>query len=140
MPLAANAQSVTLEPGLYTYSNIISLSGRELSADRGEYCVREGQNSKSLDELVSSLSGGGECTLENVSMGQTRGQADLTCTKTQLGMDMSGTLQAEFGPDFYKVNTNAVLGRFLPVQAKTDIRRKSACPESKLSPDSDNPI
>lgn len=129
-----SAQSVTLDPGLYDYSHVVSMGGRALPADTYEYCVREGRNSRTLDELVASLAGDGECTVSNVNMTGSTGRADLTCTDTDLGMDISGTLEAEYGSDFYDVISRAKMGP-LPVRVDTKVRRRGDCPANWNNPD-----
>ncbi len=129
----AAAQSVTLDPGLYDYSHTLMIGGRGMPADKYEYCVREGQNSKTLDELVESLAGDGECTVSNVNMTSSTGRADILCTGTDLG-DVSGTMEAEYGADFYTVDTRADLGP-LPVHVKTKVRRRGDCPADWNNPD-----
>lgn len=133
LPCLANAQTVTLDPGLYDYSHVVSVGGQALPADAYEYCVREGRNSRTLDELVDSLAGDGECTVSNLNMTASTGRADLTCTDTDLG-NVSGTLEAEYGPDFYDVDARAKLGP-LPVHVKTEVRRRGDCPANWTNPD-----
>ena len=123
----AAAQSVTLEPGLYDYSNIFSTGDLVLATDESEYCIKDGENSKTLDELVASLAGDGNCTVSNVSMTDSTGRANLVCTGTDLGVDIAGTLDAKFGSDFYDVDTRAKLGP-LDVLVKTKVRRRGDCP------------
>jgi hypothetical protein len=109
------------------------IGGRGMPADKYEYCVREGQNSKTLDELVESLAGDGECTVSNVNMTSSTGRADIVCTGTDLG-DVSGTMEAEYGADFYTVDTRADLGP-LSVHVKTKVRRRGDCPADWNNPD-----
>lgn len=139
LPHMVSAQSVTLDPGFYDYSHTFILGGREISSDQNEYCLREGENSRTLDELVASLSESGECSISNVSMTSSTGSADVVCTDTGLGMDISGRLEAEFGSDFYNVDTRAALGQFIPIHVKTKIRRRGACPEGSENLDDVSP-
>ena len=135
LPQLAAAQSVTLAPGLYDYSHVITMLGNETPADTYEYCVEDGENSKTLDELVAGLSDGGQCTVSNVNMTSTTGRADIVCTETGLGMDVSGTLEATYGPDFYDVYTTAKLGPIGGIKVKTKVRRRGDCPEGWDNPD-----
>lgn len=134
LPQMASANSVTLDPGLYDYSHTISMGGRALPADEYEYCVQEGKNTKTLDELVASLAGDGECTVSNVNMTSSTGRADISCTDTDLGMDVDGTLNATYGADFYDVDTTANLGP-IQVLVKTTVRRRGECPADWDNPD-----
>ncbi|MEP4052871.1 MAG: DUF3617 family protein [Litorimonas sp.] len=138
MPQIAVANSVTLDPGLYDYSHVVMMGGRALPADEYEYCVEEGQNSKTLDELVASLAGDGECTVSNVNMTSSTGRADVACTDTELGMDISGTLEAEYTSSSYDVDTRADIG---PIQllVKTKVRRRGECPVDWDNPDNVSP-
>jgi len=133
-PTLAQAQTVSLKPGLYDYSHVFNLGGQDVSADEYEYCLREGENSKTLDELVESLSSGGECKLSNVSMTRSTGRADIACTDTGLGMDIRGTIEAEFGSDFYDVNAFAAFGP-LQLVVKSKVRRRGECPVNWKNPD-----
>ena len=110
------------------------MAGGELPGQSYEYCLREGENSKTLDELVATLSDGAECSVTNVSMTSTTGRADVSCSDTGLGMDISGRIEAKFGPDFYDVDTQAKLGQFIPIQVKTKVRRRGACPVKSDTP------
>lgn len=139
LPQTVFAQSVTLDPGLYSYSNIINIAGSTMPDDKGEYCVRAGENSRTLDEIVESLSGGAKCTLNNVSMTATHGQANLFCRDTSLGMEISGVLKAEFSSTSYDVDTNGIIGGFLPLQTQTKIRRIGVCPAENLEAHEPNP-
>lgn len=134
LPQMANAQTLTLDPGLYDYSHSFTVAGGELPGQSYEYCLREGENSKTLDELVATLSDGAECSVTNVSMTSTTGRADVSCSDTGLGMDISGRIDAKFGPDFYDVDTQAKLGQFIPMQVKTKVRRRGACPIKSDTP------
>ena len=138
MPQIAVASSVTLDPGLYDYSHVVMMGGSALPADEYEYCVEDGQNSKTLDELVASLAGDGECTVSNVNMTSSTGRADVACTDTELGMDISGTLEAEYTSSSYDVDTRADIG---PIQllVKTKVRRRGECPVDWDNPDNVSP-
>ncbi len=138
LPQLAAAQTVTLAPGLYDYAHVVSIGGMALPADESEYCIAEGDNSKTLDELVASLAGDGECTVSNVNMTGSTGRADLSCTDTDLGMDISGTLTADYGPDFYNVDTRASLGP-MQVLVRTEVRRRGECPANWGNPDDITP-
>jgi len=133
-PHIVSAQSVTLDPGLYDYSHVVVIGGGAMPADEYEYCVKEGKNSKTLDELVASLAGDGECTVSNVNMTASTGRADVTCTGTDFGLNISGTMEAEYGSNFYTVDTRADLGP-LEVLVKTNVRRRSDCPADWGNPD-----
>ncbi len=139
LPVTASAQNVTLEPGLYNFTNSFSLGGREMPANAQTYCVLNGENTITLEELVANLSEGGHCSLSNVTMTSSTGRADLTCTDTGLGLDVTGTLDAKFGPDFYDVETQATLGQIIQLQANTSVRRQGDCPEKADAPDDLNP-
>lgn len=134
LPQIASAQSVTLDPGLYDYSHVVMVGGLAMPADEYEYCVEDGKNSKTIDELVASLAGDGECTVSNLNMTASTGSADVACTDTELGMDISGTLSAEYGSDFYDVDTRAALGP-IQVLVKTKVRRRGECPADWNNPD-----
>ena len=127
LPHSALAQNVTLDPGLYDYSHVLNLGGQDMAADEFQYCIRDGENSRTLDELVESLSNGGQCKLSNISMTNSTGRADISCTDTGLGLDVQGVLDAKFGPDFYDVDAIAALG---PIQItfKSKIQRRGECP------------
>lgn len=135
MPQMAIAQSVSLEPGLYDYSHVVNLGGLQMPADEYEYCVVEGENSKTIEELVAGLAGEGQCTVSNVSMTASTGRADITCTETGLGMDISGTLEAVYGADFYNVDSRADIGPMGQVHVKTKVRRRGVCPVGWDNPD-----
>ena len=134
IPNAASAQTVSLDPGLYEYSHVLNVGGQDMGAEDLKYCVREGENTKSLDELVERLSGGGQCKLTNVSMTNSTGSADIICTETDLGFDINGKLDAKFGSDFYDVDTTTALGP-LKVILKSKVRRAGDCPVSWKNPD-----
>ena len=139
MPQIAAAQSVTLDPGLYDYSHVVTIMGRATPADSYEYCLVEGQNSKTLDELVAGLADGGQCTVSNVNMTASTGRADVTCTNTGLGMDVSGTLDATYTSSSYDVDTTAKIGPIGNIQVKTKVRRRGECPEGWNNPDDVSP-
>ena len=134
LPCSAMAQSVTLDPGLYDYAHVLNLGGRDMAADEFQYCVREGENSRSLDELVESLSNGGQCKLSNIYMTNSTGRADVTCTNTGLGLDIQGVLDARFGPDFYNVDAVAAVGP-IQITLKSKILRRGDCPADWKNPD-----
>ena len=134
IPNTASAQTVSLDPGLYNYSHVLNVGGQDMGAEDLKYCVREGENTKSLDELVERLSDGGQCKLTNVSMTNSAGSADIICTETDLGFDINGKLDARFGSDFYDVDTTTALGP-LKVILKSKVRRAGDCPESWKNPD-----
>lgn len=135
LPQLAAAQSVTLEPGLYDFSHVVTMMGTAAPADTYEYCVVEGENSKTLDELIEGLSDGGQCSVSNVNMTASTGRADVTCTNTGLGMDVSGTLDAKYGPDFYDIDTKAKLGPIGGIRVTTKVKRRGMCPEGWDNPD-----
>jgi len=127
LPQLAAAQSVTLDPGLYDYSHVVSMGGNDLPADESEYCVIDGENSKTLGELIDSLAQGGDCSISNVNMTESTGRADMACTNTEMGMDITGTLEAEYGSDWYDVDTTAQIGP-MQVSIRTEVRRRGECP------------
>jgi len=139
LPQTVFAQNVTLDPGLYSYTNIINIAGSDMPDDKGEYCVKAGESSRTLDEILESLAGGAKCTLSNVSMTATNGQANLYCRDTSLGMDISGVLKAEFSSISYDVDTNGIIGGFLPLRTQTKIRRIGACRAENLETHDVNP-
>lgn len=129
MPQIASAQSVTLDPGLYDYAHVVMLGEHEMLRDEHEHCIVDGENSKTLDELVASLTGDGQCTASNVSMTASTARADIICTDTGLGKDLTGTLEAEYGTDFYSIDSHAALGPMGQVRVNTKARRSGACPK-----------
>ena len=133
-PNMAIAQTVSLDPGLYQYSHILNMGGQDMGVEELKYCVREGENSKSLDELVERLSDGGQCQLSNVSMTNSAGSADIMCTGTSLGFEINGRLDAKFGSDFYDIDTTTALGP-LKIILKSKVRRSGDCPENWKNPD-----
>lgn len=134
LPQFAAANSVTLDPGLYDLSHVVMMAGRALPADEYEYCVEDGDNSRTLEELLDSLAGDGECRVSNVNMTDSKGRADVTCTGTDLGVDISGTLEAQYGSDFYDIDTRAGLGP-IQIHVKTKVRRRGKCPANWDNPD-----
>jgi len=127
LPQTVFAQSVTLDPGLYSYTNTINIAGSDMPDDKGEYCVKAGESSRTLDEILESLAGGA------------KGQANLYCRDTSLGMDISGVLKAEFSSISYDVNTNGIIGGFLPLQTQTKIRLIGTCRAENLEAHDTNP-
>jgi len=134
MPHMAAAQSVTLDPGLYDISTKITMGGNEISADESEYCILEGENSKTFDELAAAIPGEGQCTMSNVSMTESTGTANFACTDTDMGFDVSGTMDAKFGSNFYDIDTVAEIPIMGRVFVKTKVLRRGECPaDSSLS-------
>ena len=133
-PNSAVAQSVSLDPGFYDYSHVIDSSGLQIAAEDAQYCVREGENSRSIDELIEGLSGAGDCELNNVSLTNSTGRADINCTDTDLGLDIQGTVEAEFGSNFFDVGVVASLGP-IPIGINANARRRGECPVDWKNPD-----
>ena len=98
-----------------------------------QYCVRPNENSRELHELVEVMSRG-ECELSNISMTRSTSRADISCTDTGLGLDIRGTFDANFGADFYDVDTAAALGP-LNLNIKSKVRRGGECPVNWKNPD-----
>ena len=128
MPQLAAAQTLTIDPGLYDVSTNVYVGAGELTADETVYCVVEGENSKSFDDLVAGIAGDGQCLFSDVSMTGTTGTANFACTDTALGFDVSGTMEAKYGSDFYDIDTRAVIPIMGEVLVKTKVRRRGECP------------
>lgn len=136
-PLAA-AQSVTLDPGLYDVSTNFILGGSEISADESEYCVLAGENTKTFEELEAEIAGSADCTFSNISMTGAIGHADFVCLDTEMGFDVSGKMEATYGPDFFNVDTTAAIPIMGEILARTKIRRRGECPLNAASSDKSN--
>lgn len=127
LPQIAAAQSVTLDPGLYDTSVSFIAGGALMTSDESEYCVKDGENSKTFDELVAEVSGEGQCTISNVSMTRSTGTADFACTETSIGFDVAGSMEANFGPDFYNLDARSEVPFMGEILVKTKIRRRGEC-------------
>ena len=126
-PQIATAQSVTLDPGLYDVSTNIMMDGTEVFSDETGYCILEGENTKTVEELEAGISGHGDCEMRNVEMTGGIGHADFICTDTDIGFDISGTMEATYGSDFFNVDTNAAIPILGKILAQTKIRRSGNC-------------
>ena len=123
----ARQQAITIAPGLYEINNQVTMSGFPMPAEAAQECIREGENSKTLDEIAASI-GDGQCALSNVAMTQSTGRADFLCTPEGLGFEVNGTVEAEFGVDFLNLTGNGTLGPMGPASVKIEMTRIGDCP------------
>jgi len=131
---AAQSQTVTVDPGLYDFTHVMRVNGQTASNDDYEYCITEGRNSKTIDEIVADIVEGGQCTARNVVVTQSTGRADVSCIDPDFGLQINGRMEADYGSDFYNVNTTASING-MPVTVKTTVKRRGACPAGWNNPD-----
>ena len=134
VPQMAAAQTITFTPGLYEYSAILNVFGQTMSEDTSEYCIVEGDNSRTLEALVDDLSGNAQCTLSNVSLTDTTGQADFVCQPESLGLEVLGRMNAEYSAEHLDINLNGTIGGFAPANVIATARRNGACPIEPATP------
>lgn len=132
---AGNPSAVTLDPGLYDFTTNIYVNSQLQKTDKYEYCIIEGKNSKTLDEIVSDLVQGGNCSARNVTLTGSTGSADISCTDPDFGLKINGRVQADYGPDFYNANATANINGAGNMSVKTKVRRRSDCPVGWDNPD-----
>jgi len=83
--------------------------------------------SKTLDEIIASLVEGGQCRASGVVMTQSTGRANVSCIDQDFGLRINGQLEADYGTDFYNVNTVASING-MPVTLKSKVKRRGECP------------
>jgi len=135
---AAQSRTVTLDPGLYDYSHVVSVNGQVTHMDDYEYCLVEGRNSKTMDEIVADIIEGGQCTASGVVMTMSTGRANVSCIDPDYGIRSQGQMEANYGPDFYNVDTEGRING-MPINVKTRVKRRSACPAGWNNPDNVSP-
>lgn len=128
------SQTFTVTPGLYEMSTSVIMSGQSMIEDVSQDCVREGENSKTLDELVEEVSTAGNCTLSNIAATQSTASADFICKPEGLPFEATGTMEIEHGPEFLDMVADGTMGFLGPVQFKTDARRIGECPVDAAAP------
>lgn len=128
-------QTVTLDPGLYDVSHVMTMAGRTMPADISQTCIREGENSKTLEDMLSGLSEDGQCTFSNAAMTASTGRVDYVCSSDEMPFDVTGTMEAEYGSDFYTVVANGTFGPMGAVTTKVSLRRSGACPADWVEPE-----
>lgn len=136
LPLTASGQNrtVTLEPGLYDFTHKMTVNGQTRRMEDYEYCIREGRNSKSFDEIVAEIMDGGQCTASSLMITQSTGSARVSCTDPDFGITYTGDMEAEYGADYYNVDATARVNG-MPITVKTRVKRRSACPAGWNNPD-----
>lgn len=136
LPLTAAAQSrtITLDPGLYDFTHVVHVNGQRQKVDDYEYCIEDGRNSKTIDEIAAELIEDGQCTLSNVVVTQSMGRADLSCIEPNFGMPLNGQMEADYGVDYYIINASSNING-VPITVKTSVNRRSECPIGWDNPD-----
>lgn len=133
--LAENPSAVELDPGLYDFTHNIYVNSQLQGSEDYEYCIIEGKNKKTLEELVADLVEGGNCTASNVTLTQSTGSANISCTDPDFGLKINGQFEADYGTTFYNVTANANINGAGNMSVKTKVRRRSACPVGWDNPD-----
>jgi hypothetical protein len=136
-----NSESrVEIDPGLYQYNHVVKIGPQVLHTDDYQYCIFEDNNSRTLSELLDSLSGEGECTVSNVSFGGGKGSADVSCDNTELGFPVTGTLTANYTRTQYDVTAVAQSPMGGPqITVLSDVKRLKACPPDWTPPEGISP-
>ncbi len=133
------SQRFSVEPGLYETSTTVFMAGQTVMADASEDCVREGENSKTLEELVEDIRREGNCTLSNISTTDSAGYADFVCRPAGLGFEATGTMEAEYGSDYLTVIGDGTMGFLGAIQIETKAKRIGECPAGPIFPNDPAP-
>lgn len=127
---------VELDPGLYAFKTVVSMGQQEMHQEEYEYCIYEGNNSRSFDELVNEISGEGDCELSNVSFGAGKGTATIMCPNTDLGFPLTGQMDGYYTRTTYGATTVAKSPIGGPdITVKTTVNRLQDCPEGWVPPE-----
>ena len=130
LPQFAAAQSATLNPGLYELSEKVVRTGGQVGKDAvTEACILAGDNNKTLEGLLLDFTKReDECTLSNVEHTASTMRSNFTCPPLSTGGDVGGTIEAEYGTDFFNHTLNAKFGPIVTVKITKELRRKGECP------------
>lgn len=135
LPQIAAAQSATLDPGLYDIKAVVTLGGDVFADVEAQECVREGENDKTLDDMLTGINEKKHCPVSNAVWTDDSVRADYVCESVNGAPGITGTIEASFGPDFLTVNT---VGNMAPVgkmTANTEIKRTGDCPADWVQKD-----
>lgn len=139
VPTISTAQSVTLDPGLYDFTHNVTMNGQPVRAKDYEYCIRDGQNSKTMNELVGDMVEDGSCAVSDASITDSTGRANFSCTDPDFGLKITGSVTADYGTSFYNAFATADMGPMGNLSVKTKVRRRSECPAGWNNPDDVSP-
>lgn len=137
---AVAEDKVEIDPGLYQYNHIVKIGPQQIHAEDYQYCIFEGDNSRTLSQLVEALVSEGSCDVSNISFGGGKASADVSCSNTGLGFPLSGNLSANYAATQYDVKAVAQspMGG-PPITVTTDVKRIKACPADWTPPEGISP-
>lgn len=137
--MSFNAQAedkVELEPGLYAFKTIVDIGQQNVHQEQYEYCIYEGNNSRTFDELADEISGEGDCDVSNVRFGAGKGTASVMCPDTDLGFPIMGELDGYYTSTTYGATTVAKSPMGGPnITVTTTVKRLMDCPEGWKPPE-----
>lgn len=139
-PSSLAEDKVELDPGLYQFDHTVKIGPQMVHTDDYQYCIFADDNSRTVSQLVDSLTSGGECSVSNVSFGGGKGSADVSCDNTELGFPINGNLTANYTNTQYDVVAVAQspMGG-PPITVTTDVKRVKACPPDWTPPEGISP-
>jgi len=125
---------VTIDPGLYTFSESLSNNGQIVfQEDPYEYCIPEERATVNLLDQLRELAEGNQCTYSNITSGPNAASADFTCTIKEIGYTIAGDLKGTFSSSRYEVTATVVspLGKNKSV---VSAERVGPCPKGWTPP------
>lgn len=127
---------IELDPGLYAFRTVIFVDGKNLAQEPYEYCLFKGINSRTFDEIIMEISGGGNCDVTNAQIGVGIGSADVSCPTSDVGFAMVGKVMANYTATSYSatVMTKSPMGG-AEVIVKTTANRIMNCPKGWTPPE-----
>ncbi len=128
--------TVELEPGLYAFKTIVDIGQQTVHQEEYEYCIYEGNNSRSFVELIDEISGDGDCDVSNVRFGAGKGTASVMCPDTGLGFPIMGQMDGYYTSTTYGATTVAKspMGE-ADITVTTTVKRLVDCPEGWTPPE-----
>ena len=133
---ATAEEKVEVNPGLYAYTTTVDVGPQNVVNDSYEYCIFEGNNSRSFDELMTDWLGDTNCDVTNSSFGGGKGSATVSCANTDLGVPINGTIEGYYSRTSYGGVTKAKspMGG-MEITVKTTAKRMSDCPAGWTPPE-----
>jgi len=135
LPQIAAAQSAKLDPGLYDIIADVTFAGQPFGGHETEICIRDDETNKTMEELLTDYSKDVVCPVNDAVWTASTVRAEYQCPPDRTGIAIDGTIEAEYGADFFNHTITGVLGPEMKMVAITKMNRKGDCPEGWVDPD-----